>query len=74
MFLSEHERHDEALVMWKKAASLNPNEFDVVFNLATAHRQVGNNGEAVKHYERAAKLSPQVRSQTEKLTQLSSKK
>ena len=60
MFLSEHNRHDEALTLWQKASQIDAADFDVIFNLASAHRQVGNNREAVKFYEKAVSISPQV--------------
>ena len=60
MFLSEHNRHDEALTLWQKASQIDATDFDVIFNLASAHRQVGNNREAVKFYEKAVSISPQV--------------
>ena len=62
MFLSEHNRHDEALTLWQKASQIDAADFDVIFNLASAHRQVGNNREAVKFYEQAVSISPQVMS------------
>ena len=62
MFLSEHNRHDEALTLWQKASQIDAADFDVIFNLASAHRQVGNNREAVKFYEKAVSISPQVTS------------
>ena len=60
MFLSEHNRHDEALTLWQKASQIDATDFDVIFNLASAHRQVGNNRDAVKFYEKAVSISPQV--------------
>ena len=34
MFLSEHNRHDEALTLWQKASQIDAADFDVIFNLA----------------------------------------
>ena len=60
LFLGEHGRHGEALPLWYKALALSPDDFDVVFNLASALRQMGRNTEAVSAYEKAASLAPQV--------------
>ena len=62
MFLSEHNRHDEALTLWQKASQIDAADFDVIFNLASAHRQVGNNREAVKFYEKADRKSTRLNS------------
>jgi len=50
--------HDNALVMFKRAAALHPNNHFVLFELAMAQEALGRPDEAVQNYQRVVQLAP----------------
>lgn len=59
-FLQDQGRLSEAVVMSFKAFDLQPNDYDVTFNLANALRQTGNKEKAEEFYKKAALQRPEV--------------
>ena len=60
-FLAVQGRHSEAATAYITAATLAPNDYDIVVGAANALRQSGNNREAEVYYEKAVALRSQVR-------------
>jgi len=50
--------HDVAIGMYKKSIKFNPHDEKTHNNLASAYRDTGLYGEAMKEYERALKINP----------------
>jgi len=51
-------RLDEAIADWRKAAELNPNDYQTLFNLATTLDKLGRRAEAEPFYRQYLKAAP----------------
>jgi Flp pilus assembly protein TadD len=61
LFLMDSERNLEAAREFAKAAQLNPEDYESVFNAGVAYRQAGGrNSEAEMFYRKAVQLRPKV--------------
>ena len=61
LFLMDSERNLEAAREFAKAAQLNPEDYESVFNAGVAYRQAGGrNPEAEMFYRKAVQLRPKV--------------
>ena len=59
-FLQDQGRLSEAVAMSFKAFDLQPDDYDVTFNLANTLRQTGNKEKAEEFYKKAALQRPEV--------------
>lgn len=67
-FLSECERHAESAEQFVRAASLAPNEYEIVFNAANTLRQAGRHADAEQYYRAAVRIRPLVSDRERQLT------
>jgi tetratricopeptide (TPR) repeat protein len=51
-------KHDEAIEMYKKAITLNPNYADAYYNLGVTLQEIGKRDDAIRMFEKAIVLNP----------------
>ncbi len=51
-------KYEEAIILYKKIESLEPNRYSTASNIGTAYELIGNNVEALKWIEKAVKINP----------------